>query len=483
LVTLAGVGLGVGLGLAYGTSSGGGATACKIVPGTNPEAGAPAAHGQPTYTWHGRGAVRLHAVWSASLPVSFQASPVLAGRTVAVVGYPTSTAPGFVSGYDVGTGSLRWRQPLDSAWTREDVVGDTIVVTGLAPVTSGSSVGIWSVRLDAGTGRILSCRWLADYREQGGSANDVADWESLAIGARQVVFAGNAGDDPTGAAETTTLVVSDRRSGDVVRRRRLRGLWEALAVEGSHIVLSRSGSVQSYEQTRKGELATYDVRTGRLVSKGDTAPPYTSLSTLAFPLGGDEIVADGSNSKPVAMRAYDVTTGRPRWSVPTAALPRSERGRDGWPNVAPILLADSTLLATAGKHLVGFAAATGTRRWTGATLPVAAARFEPLGDLVVAHLWSPDGFGAYSLRDGHQVWRAKVAVGWESEGGPMLHAGGALVVPGRTAGTLIVLDARGLAGRTSAAGPVVDGGDPGMATRGALVAVAADRRLVLYRLR
>ncbi|SNY39142.1 outer membrane protein assembly factor BamB family protein [Paractinoplanes atraurantiacus] len=157
---------------------------------------------------------------------------------------------------------------------------------------------------------------------------------------------------------------------------------------------------------------------GVLVAGASAAPtpsPVRTLWTTAFRSGDTMAVDDGTvyvhrgdDSGPTAVTAYDLATGRSRWSGPAGAGPADRSVNP----VGDVLLVPTSLFApgttTAGPGVIVLDAATGAELWRsyGDAVPSAAT-----GDVLLAETGQngiTTALRLVRLRDGHEVWRHSV---------------------------------------------------------------------------
>jgi hypothetical protein len=350
----------------------------------------------------------------------------------------------------------------------------------------------WEARLRAADGAVLSCRYLADFKEQGPAIDHIANWSWSTSGDRGVLMSGVAGRDENGDDDSTAVVLTSLRTGKLVWRRRLHGLWERLLIHGDRLWAARFAQRPHHgDAPARSFPAWIDLRTGRLHHTGVLTPSISYFWHQVYLAEGRPVVADADASSGFVARAFDLERGRMLWQLPSNAAARALGGAFGrHPGLSVEARSGRTLLAVAYPEsyhggdpirLVSLSATTGRIRWVNRSKVADEARWIAFRDLVLSY--AAGRFTAYSRADGAVRWRAPVRVGWYTMAGVVVQPRGRLVTSGPRPGSLQVVDPRGPVGRTEGVGRRPDKTEPSLAAGAGVLAIADGRLVVVYRLR
>jgi outer membrane protein assembly factor BamB len=452
----------------------------------------PAAPAAGEFTWKsapGRGGgAPVTAVWRTRLPGP--AAALVSGRDVYVFGTD------FVAARAASTGALRWSRSIDSAWYRQSVRDEVVTLAGLAPARADLyDTTVWELRLRASDGAVLSCRYLADYNEQGRPEGHVAGWSWQASGTRGVLVSSVVGRDFNGDDDSSTVVVTSMQTGGIVRERRLHGLWESLLVRGDRLWLARyAPPARGLGGGARSFTAVMDLRTGRLRRTGMLVPDIDLFGRSIYLVHGRPVVADGDAMYGMTARAFDLGRGQPLWRLRTTDAARALGGRYGshpyfvvYSDLGRSVLARvSRVQRRRGEkvRLVSLSPTTGHVEWMAGKPFEDLGSVYPLGNVLLAH--GDGAFTGLAPSSGRTLWTVPVPTGLDAEPSSAAVDRGILFVSGPRLGSLQLLDRRGYVGGTAGLGlrhQKDDGEEPGLTVAGRLVAVSDRSLLVVYRRR
>ena len=263
---------------------------------------------------------------------------------------PAALALLLLSGCATPSDWPRWRgpegsavadgSPLPATWSTTRNVAWSVVVPGegsSSPIVSGDAVFVTSA-LQGGTRRILHCldrrtgatRWTLETKDADPERTSAITGHAAATpatdGRRVVAVFGNAG---AVCADVSGRRLWSRALGEFDSEL---GLASSPILHDGRVYLvcdhdgDRSKSFDSY-------LVALDLGTGEVLWKTERPGLFRSWSTPL--VVGDELIVSGQDE----VRAYDLRSGRPRWSV---------GGMSGWVTPSPVA-GKGVVVAVSGK--------------------------------------------------------------------------------------------------------------------------------------